>query len=107
MPPALPEVDDFKFKIKSSAMKLLKAKNPNINLKYVYEVIQMLNFPIGEHKRYWISEYSYLKINLPSLPEQTKIANFLSSLDKQIEQVSTQLAETKTFKRGLLQRMFV
>ena len=42
-----------------------------------------------------------------SLPEQTKIANFLSSLDKQIEQVSTQLAETKTFKRGLLQRMFV
>ena len=47
------------------------------------------------------------KINLPSLPEQTKIANFLSSLDKQIAQVSEQLAEKKDFKKGLLQKMFV
>jgi len=48
-----------------------------------------------------------LKLKFPPLPEQTKIANFLSSLDKQIEQVSKQLAETKTFKKGLLQQMFV
>jgi len=48
-----------------------------------------------------------MKINLPSLPEQTKIANFLSSLDKQIVQVSEQLAEKKDFKKGLLQKMFV
>ncbi|HFD13705.1 MAG TPA: restriction endonuclease subunit S, partial [Epsilonproteobacteria bacterium] len=52
-------------------------------------------------------DFVKLKINLPSLQEQTKIANFLSSLDKQIEQVSTQLVETKTFKKGLLQQMFV
>ena len=47
------------------------------------------------------------KINLPSPPEQTKIANFFSTLDKQIGSTKKQLAKTKEFKKGLLQRMFV
>lgn len=48
-----------------------------------------------------------LSLAFPSLPEQTKIANFLSALDRKIESVSTQIRETQTFKRGLLQQMFV
>jgi len=44
---------------------------------------------------------------LPALPEQTKIANFLSSVDSKIEQVGKQLDESKQFKKALLQRMFV
>ena len=48
-----------------------------------------------------------IKIALPSLPEQTKIANFLTALDRKIESVSQQIALTQTFKRGLLQQMFV
>ena len=98
---------DFDFKVKSSAMKLLKEKNENICLKFVYEFIQKLHFPIGEHKRYWISEYSYLKIKLPCLEEQNKIANFLSSIDTKIEQTQKQLEQTKEFKKALLQQMFV
>ena len=98
---------DFDFKVKSSAMKLLKVKNENICLKFVYEFIQRLHFPIGEHKRYWISEYSYLKIKLPCLKEQIKIANFLSSIDIKIEQTQKQLEQTKEFKKALLQQMFV
>jgi len=48
-----------------------------------------------------------LKINLPSLKEQTKIANFLSSLDKKIELTDKELNATKEFKKALLQKMFV
>jgi len=47
------------------------------------------------------------KIELPSLPEQTKIANFLTAIDQKINNVTEQIDHAKTWKRGLLQQMFV
>ncbi|DAB39950.1 MAG TPA: restriction endonuclease subunit S [Sulfurovum sp. UBA12169] len=49
-----------------------------------------------------------IKITIPSsIEEQTKIANFLSSLDTKISQIEQQLESTKQFKKALLQQMFV
>ena len=53
------------------------------------------------------SEIKKIKLHIPGLPEQTKIANFLSSIDNKIEQVGKQLDESKQFKKALLQQMFV
>ena len=50
---------------------------------------------------------SNLTINLPSLQEQTKIANFLTTIDEKITQTQTYLETVKQYKQGLLQQMFL
>ena len=48
-----------------------------------------------------------IEIPVPCLEEQTKIANFLSAIDQKIEVVAQQIEQAKTWKKGLLQQMFV
>ncbi len=97
---------DFHFKAKSSAMKILKAKN-NSNIKFLYEAMKMIDYEIGGHGRHWISVFAEMEISIPSIQEQTQIANFLSSIDKKINNIQIQIAQTEQWKKGLLQKMFV
>ena len=53
------------------------------------------------------SDLSSIEIVIPCLEEQTKIANFLSSIDQKIEVVAQQIEQAKQWKKGLLQQMFV
>ena len=54
-----------------------------------------------------MSSFKAIPIKLPSKEEQTKIANFLSAIDISVELVTKKIEHTKTFKKGLLQQMFV
>lgn len=48
-----------------------------------------------------------IQIELPCVEEQQKIANFLTEIDQKIDQAWSTLEQTKAFKKGLLQKMFV
>lgn len=52
-------------------------------------------------------DFYKIKISLSSTEEQQKIANFLTEIDNKINLVEKQLNDTKQYKQGLLQQMFV
>ncbi|TDK43481.1 restriction endonuclease subunit S [Algoriphagus formosus] len=98
---------DFPFKAKSSAMKMLVPREPSVIMKYVYEAMLQIKFVPGDHKRHWISEFQEFEIPYPSEAEQKKIVQFLTSMDSTINNLNQQITQTQTWKKGLLQKMFV
>jgi len=97
---------DFPFKIKSSAIKILKEKNVDIDLRFVFEKMKSINFQTGSHKRFYISQYQNLKILLPPLEEQQKIAEILGAVDEDIAKTQELIDTTEKLKRGLMQELF-
>jgi len=89
---------------------IIKAKQGN-DINFLYWLIQTINFRkyvVGSTiPHIYYRDYQAEKLRIPSLSEQTKIANFLSFIDSKIEQVGKQLDESKQFKKALLQQMFV
>ena len=52
------------------------------------------------------SELAKIKVKIPCLEEQQKIADFLSEFDNAIEYAKEELEVWKNIKKGLLQQMF-
>jgi type I restriction enzyme S subunit len=96
---------DFPFKVKSSAIKILRTKSTEINLKFVHERMRLIDFPLGEHKRYYISEYQRLEIPMPRSDEQTVIAAILSDMDAEIAVLEAKLTKARSLKQGMMQEL--
>jgi type I restriction enzyme S subunit len=70
--------------------------------KYIFKMVS-----VGAQPNLNLQQVGNIKIKIPCLKEQNKIANFLSDLDAKIEVLSTSIENTQYFKKGLLQQLFV
>ena len=95
----------FPFKVKSSAIKLLRARQNTADLKYVFERIQLIHFPIGDHKRYYISEYQNIDFPVPDFSEQMAIASVLTAMDSEISTLESKHNKVCEVKQGMMQQL--
>lgn len=67
----------------------------------------LTNVEGGVREYLFYENFSRIDLSLPSLPEQQKIATFLSAIDEKISHSSAQIEKMEAWKKGLLQQMFV
>ena len=85
---------DYNFKVKSSAMKMLRPKD-NVNFRYIYYTMKCINFVPGGHQRHWISKYSQFEVPVPSLADQNRIVEQLDTFTSSIDNLKDQIAQRR------------
>lgn len=89
---------DFPFKVKSSAIKIITAKDNKTTIRYLYHMMGFLKFYSNEHKRLWISVYSQFKVAVPPLEVQCEIVHILDDFTLLSAELSAELkARQKQF----------
>lgn len=83
---------DFPFKVKSSAMKILRVAD-SIEIEYVAMFMNITRLIGDTHKRYWISEYSKLCIPIPPKEEQKRIVKKIEELFGVLDTIQQALEE--------------
>ena len=81
---------DFPFKVKSSAMKILRVKT-GLDIRYVCFYMSITRLVGDTHKRYWISEYSKLPIPIPPKTEQERIVQTVTNLWEKLDNIIAEL----------------
>lgn len=99
-----------KFKVKSSAMKILHINTALVMPKYIFYRLQIIQFDHSTHKRYWIQSYSKIKVSIPSLDEQfrivARIEELFSELDKAIDTLKTTKEQLEVYRQAVLKEIF-
>ena len=100
----------FPFKVKSSAMKILTANTDLVLPKFIFYRMQIIEFDHSTHKRYWIQQYSKIKVKIPSLPEQEKIVakieELFSKLDNGVETLKKTKQQLAVYRQAVLKEAF-
>ena len=101
---------NFKFKVKSSAMKILHINTELVIPKYIYYRMQIIQFDHSTHKRYWIQQYSKLTVRIPPIEEQerivSKIEELFSKLDASVAELKTAKEKLKVYRQAVLKEAF-
>ena len=101
---------NFRFKVKSSAMKILHINTDLVIPKYIFYRLQIIQFDHSTHKRYWIQSYSKIKVLIPPLDEQfrivARIEEFFSELDKAVDTLKTTKEQLAVYRQAVLKEIF-
>ena len=97
---------DFSFKVKSSAIKILTAKNKEL-LRYTFEFLKHLDLSTDEHKRHYIAETQNQSFILPNAEMIEIIAHTFSALSLQMQYAIKQRNKHEEQKLYLLRQMFI
>ena len=101
---------NFKFKVKSSAMKILHINTALVMPKYIFYRLQIIQFDHSTHKRYWIQSYSKIKVSIPSLDEQSRIVSrideLFSELEKAVDTLKTTKEQLAVYRQAVLRDAF-
>ena len=101
---------NFKFKVKSSAMKILHINTALVMPKYIFYRLQIIQFDHSTHKRYWIQSYSKIKVSIPSLDEQSRIVSrideLFSELEKAVDTLKTTKEQLAVYRQAVLKDAF-
>ena len=93
---------DFDFKVKSSAMKILKIKK-EYDILFMFYTMRTLNYKVGAHERQRISKYSKLEIDVPPLYAQKQMARIFDEFRKELELERKLLLEYQKEKNAIIQ----
>ena len=101
---------NFEFKVKSSAMKILTPNTELVLPKFIYYRMQIIQFDHSTHKRYWIQQYSKIKVSIPSIPVQeqivAKIEELFSELDNGVETLRKTKQQLAVYRQAVLKQAF-
>lgn len=101
---------NFRFKVKSSAMKILHINTDLVIPKYIFYRLQIIQFDHSTHKRYWIQSYSKIKVLIPPLDEQfrivARIEELFSELDKAVDTLKTTKEQVEVYRQAVLKEIF-
>ena len=96
----------FDFKVKSSAMKIIRTRKPEDSLKYFYYAMQSLEYTPDSHKRVWISEYSKLEVPYPNCDMQREIVNRLEKVEALIAAKTSEMNALDELVKSRFMEMF-
>lgn len=94
---------DFDFKVKSSAMKMLRPKSTfEGSFKYVFYAMECIHFEAVNHTRHWISKYSQFEIPLPHPEVQEEIVKILDRFAEYAAELQARQEQYEYYRNKLL-----
>ena len=97
----------------NQALSIIRLKEKK-SLPYIIQVLEsktmkkyiQINLSVGAQPNLSLKQISDFQFNLPSLPEQQKIADFLTAVDKRIELLEKKKTLLETYKKGVIKKIF-